>query len=140
MDDDENDCNEREVAVQATDEKARNARGAPAGGAQDPENDRGGEEQKRDDAGASRQVPERLRVGRGDDHAAAAGQPGVDETAPSYRTRRAGSASAVSHVVAPSPRTTAAVLAVFAPTHDDAVTVTVRQYASAERPVRGSTM
>ena len=71
---------------------------------------------------------------------APSGQPGVVTTVPSGRTRRAGSRWRSSQRERRSPRTIAAVLAVFAATQVDAATVTVRQVSAAGRPVRGSTM
>ena len=137
---DEDDREQRQVAMQVADRESRPAARRSAERS-DAEQDRGRQEQQGDDAaarvsgtrGPSRCLPRRR-------HAASAvrGQP------PTYRTSRRGPTSRAGAVGAPAsrarrrPRTIAAVLATFASTHEAAATLTVRQGVSAGRPVRGS--
>ena len=68
------------------------------------------------------------------------GQFATVTTLPSCLTSRDGRPSPSSHATARSPRTMAAVLAMFAATHVRAATLTVRQQELAGIPVRGSMM
>ena len=68
-----------------------------------------------------------------------AGPAGGEDVAPSVRDEPRRQARASSQAGAASPRTIAAVEAVFASTHVAAATLTVRHTSAAGRPVRGST-
>ena len=115
------------------DDETRPARALPARRACDTERHDGGEQDQRDDAGATRREPESVRA-----HAeTSAGQPATNVHDPSTPTRRAGRRRSASHS-AGSGSKKAAVLATFASTQVFAATVTVRHGERAGRPVRGS--
>jgi hypothetical protein len=69
-----------------------------------------------------------------------AGQPEIRCTTPPRSTRRACSLLAVSHSIADSPITMAAVAAMLASTHVPATTLDVRHGPAAGKPVAGSMM
>src|SRR6266480_2728976 len=121
----------------------------------DPEACDDREQQQRDRSSAAGREPQDLVVHAGSvgrtafrigDGAAAAeagvarsagcGQPPTRSTSPVSDTRRAAIPRLVNHDSAASPATIAAVDAVFAATHVDATTDTVRQGPRAGRPVR----
>ncbi len=89
---------------------------------------------------SSSQIPELPGAARRCDQAASAerGQSPTYRTAPARVTSRACTDREPSQSGAASPRTTAAVAAMFAARHDDAATLTVRHGVSAGRPVLGS--
>ena len=130
---DEDQREQRQVAVEIGDGEPRPALAAPAARAEHAEQRRRGQEEERDDAGGAGQVPER-------GHGVSSGQPLTVTTAPSAAASLAGSPRSASQAGAASPSTTDAVLAALASTHEPAATVTVRQGVSAGRAVRGSTM
>ncbi len=108
--------------MQAVDEEAwQPGGGAPAQRPRDAEDDGRREEDERDRAGAAAQVPERAR--RRPRRSCRVPRPRADvhDGARSGSTSRAGRPSDSSHAGASAPRTIAAVLAVFASTHDAAV-------------------
>src|SRR5439155_11626347 len=115
-------------------------RRAPAGEGDDAQRGRGGQKHQREGSGRAGRIPVGAwRDGQRHGHSGGSGHAPTRTTDPPRRTRRAGSPSPPSQSVAASPRTSAAVVAMLASTHDAAATLTVRQTSVAERPVDGST-
>ena len=109
----------------------------------DAQHQRQRQQHQRNHARASRQVPERASVQPEGAHAASfrsCGQPPTVTTSPPAATSRAGRPTSRRRATAPGPSTIAAVLAVFASTHEPAATLTVRHTTAADRPRAGSTM
>src|SRR6266511_2256115 len=134
---------QRQVAVQSRHDQAGPAPRGPADRGGDAEHHREGQQAQADGAAATREVPQRRCAGEDGGHAAAVssgtGQPPTRSTCPSGRTRRVGRPSASSQPGARSPRMIAAVAAVLASTQVAAATLTVRQTTRAGLPVAGST-
>ena len=122
---DEDEREQREVAVESRDDETRPADAPPTGGAGDAEHDDHRQQEKRDHTEAPRRVPERVGV-----HSDSTGQPATTVLLPSRSTSRAGRRRAASHAGASSSMNDA-VLATFASTHVLAATVTVRQRSPA---------
>ena len=119
VDADEDECEQRQVAVERGDREPGPAIAPPAARRQDAEQRRRGEQEKRDHSRSAGQVPERRPGAHG---TASVGHPLTVDTVPSTAASLAGSFASASQSTPALPSTIAAVLAAFASTHVGAAT------------------